>query len=63
MAAQTGGNSHQNYYDEFKDFYIFPHEYLCLVANSQDRQANLTSIKRPIFQTKKKSVAHGAAQK
>lgn len=32
-----------DYYEEFRDFYIFPHEFLCLICNSHDRLSLMES--------------------
>lgn len=34
-------------YDDFKDFYIFPHEYLCLAANSHNRLKLIGKVYKP----------------
>jgi hypothetical protein len=39
--------------DEFKDFYLFPHEYLCLACNSFERLDIMKTIPKPEFQLKK----------
>jgi hypothetical protein len=38
---------HATSYDDFKDFYIFPHEFLCLAANSHNRLSLIGKVYKP----------------
>jgi hypothetical protein len=49
----------QTTFEEMSEFYLFPHEYLCLVANSVDRQKFLKSLPKPNFHCRKKAVNPG----
>ena len=40
--------------DEFKELSLYPHEFLCLICNSFDRQQALESLYKPDFELKKK---------
>jgi hypothetical protein len=42
--------------DEFKNFYVFPHEYLCLVCNAKDRVDMLESAFQISFALEKETV-------
>ncbi len=38
---------------DFKSFYIFPDEFLCLVCNARNRHASLSRYTRPNFDLRK----------
>ena len=40
-------------YNEFQDFYIFPHEFLCLAANSHNRNEIIKKVYSPNWENLK----------
>jgi hypothetical protein len=46
----------QEAFDDFSNFYIFPHEFLCLASNNIDRLAVIDKISKPNFDLRKVEV-------
>jgi hypothetical protein len=40
-------------FNEFSDFYIFPHEFLCLSANSHNRDEIMKTVYKPNWEVLK----------
>ena len=69
---KSGGNTkkkrpddaciHCHTFEEFSDFFIFPHEFLCLLCNANDRMNLHDNIDRPNMKLRKTEIFNIASK-
>jgi hypothetical protein len=73
IKMKSGGNTkkkrpddaciHCHTFEEFSDFFIFPHEFLCLLCNANDRMNLHDNIDRPNMKLRKTEIFNIASKK
>jgi hypothetical protein len=56
--AKKAEQSISETFEEMQDFFIFPHEFLCLACNASDRLELLQHMYRPNFKLRKTEICN-----